>query len=157
MLPATSPHTRAWCAVRHADPVTAINEHAVVRRRRQFTIEPQPDALPKRGLFAEPVRIARLDVLDVEVLDDGHHRVTFLVEIRDREDKRCSQLAVEARVQGPLRSRVVQGPTDLFGRVRFRMAGPAGTYRIQVTDVAAFGLDWDADGGPTTLEVAVGG
>lgn len=128
----------------------------MVRRRRPFTIEPQPDALPKRGLFDEPIRVARLDALEAEVLDDGRHRVTFLVEIRDREDKRCSDLAVEARVEGPERSRVVQGPTDLFGRVRFRMAGPPGTYRIQVTDVAAFGLDWDAAAGPVTAEATVG-
>jgi hypothetical protein len=120
------------------------------------TLEPQRDDLPKRGLFAEPIRVTTLDVLDPEVLDDGRHRVTFLVEVRDAEDRRCPDLAVEARVSGPDRTRTVQGATDLFGRIRFRMAGSAGTYAIEVTDVAAHGLDWARDASATTAEMAVG-
>ena len=121
-----------------------------------MTVERHPDDLPKRGLFAEPVRVTRLDVADTEVMDDGERRVTFLVEIKDAEDKRCSEVAVEARVSGPERSRTVQGATDLFGRLRFRMAGPPGTYHLDVTDVAAGGLDWDADAGPRHTSTAMG-
>lgn len=125
------------------------------RARPRPVLEPQRDDLPKTGLFAEPVRVATLDILDPEVLDDGRHRVTFLVEVRDAEDRRCPDLAVEARVSGPERTRTVQGATDLFGRIRFRMAGPAGTYAIEVTDVAAHGLAWADDVGVTTTEVTV--
>ncbi len=130
------------------------------RRRRPEppTRRPHPDDLPKRGLFAEPVRVASLRALDPERLDDGTDRVTFLVEIRDREDRRCPDLAVRARVRGPQRTRAVSGTTDLLGRIRFRMAGPAGDYTIAVTDVAAGGLDWDrAAGGPVTTWTSVPG
>ncbi|MEX1177734.1 MAG: hypothetical protein WEB09_04665 [Nitriliruptor sp.] len=130
-----------------------------VRRRRTRptpTLEQQRDDMPKIGLFAEPVRVADLQVLAPEVLDDGRHRVTFLVEVRDAEGRRCPDLAVEARVSGPERTRTVQGATDLFGRIRFRMAGPAGTYALEVTDVAAHGLDWARDAGTATAEVTVG-
>jgi hypothetical protein len=128
------------------------------RRRRQLdlTLEVHPDDLPKTGLFAEPVRVASIQVLDPEVLDDGLHRVTFLVEIRDAEDKRCSNLAVEARVSGPERARTVSGNTDLMGRLRFRTTGPAGSYRIEVLDVAAYGLGFDPGAGETTASTEAG-
>jgi hypothetical protein len=132
----------------------------VFRRRRRpagFTLEVHPDDLPKTGLFAEPVRVEAIKVLDPEVLDDGQHRVTFLVEVRDAEDKRCSNLAVEARVSGPERTRTVAGNTDLMGRLRFRTTGPAGRYTIEVTDVAAKGLAFDASTGTTVAETTVGG
>ena len=125
-------------------------------RRPVLTGEPHPDDLPKRGLYAEPVRVTRLDVADTEVKDDDARRVTFLVEIKDAEDKRCSEVAVEARVSGPERSRTVQGATDMFGRLRFRMTGPPGTYHLEVTDVAAGGLDWEPDAGPYQASVDVG-
>lgn len=124
-----------------------------VRRHRPapaFTLERQPDALPKTGLFAEPVRVASLRPLDAEVTDDGRFRVTFLAEVRDAEDRRCSDLAVEARVTGPERERVVSGTTDLMGRIRFRTTGPAGDYAIEVLDVAAGGLAFDPTAGTTT-------
>lgn len=116
--------------------------------------ERQPDDRPKRGLFTEPVRIADLQVLDPEVLDDGQRRTTFLVEVRDAEGRRCSELFVEATVTGPERRATVSGATDLFGRIRFRMAGPPGDYAIEVTNVAAGGLDWDPDAGPRTQRTA---
>ena len=122
----------------------------------RVTLERQRDDLPKTGLFAEPVRVTRLDALEPEVLDDGRHRVSFLVEVRDAEARRCPDLSVEARVSGPDRTRTVQGTTDLFGRIRFRMAGPAGTYRLEVTDVAAHGLAWDRAGGPVSGDTTVG-
>jgi hypothetical protein len=115
------------------------------RRPRQLGVELEvhPDDLPKTGLFAEPVRVETITVLDPEAQDDGRLRVTFLVEVRDAEDKRCSNLAVEARVTGPERSRTVAGNTDLMGRLRFRMVGPPGRYAIEVLDVAAKGLAFD--------------
>lgn len=127
-------------------------------RRRRFsrgappTLEIQPDDLPKTGLFAEPIRLTVVGHHESEVLDDGGRRVTFLVEVKDAEDKRCSDLSVEAHVTGPQRSRTVQGTTDMFGRLRFRMSGPPGTYRIDVTDVAAFALAWDREAGPRSAE-----
>jgi hypothetical protein len=128
------------------------------RRRRQpeFTLEVHPDDLPKTGLFHEPVRVASIKVLDPEALDDGQHRVTFLVEVRDAEDQRCSNLAVEARVSGPERTRTVSGNTDLMGRLRFRTTGPAGRYGIEVLDVAASGLAFDPDAGQITAATDVG-
>lgn len=120
------------------------------RRRRQVALERHPDDLPKRGLFTEPIRITRLEALEPEDQQDGATRVTFLIEVKDADDKRCSDLAVDARVSGPQRSATVQGSTDLFGRVRVRMTGPPGHYGIEVLAVAAKGLDWDASAGPTT-------
>jgi hypothetical protein len=117
-------------------------------RRRRMTTETQPDGLPKRGLFAEPVRVTRLEALDPDADDEGVARATFLVEVKDAEDRRCSDLAVEARVTGPGRSRKVQGTTDMMGRIRFRMAAGSGDYRIELIDVAAGGLDWDPAAGP---------
>ncbi|MEX2505123.1 MAG: hypothetical protein WD378_09745 [Egicoccus sp.] len=125
-------------AVRRARPAPAI------------TLEREPDALPKTGLFAEPVRVASIRVLDAVDADDGRVTVAFLVEVRDAEDKRCSTLAVEARVRGPERDWVVSGNTDLMGRLKFRATGPRGEYAIEVLDVAAGGLRFDPDAGQTT-------
>lgn len=126
------------------------------RRRRQppddLVLERQPDAHPKSALFVAPLRITDLEVLAPEEVDEGW-RVTFRVSVRDAEDKRCPDIAVEAEVSGPDRTRTVQGTTDLLGRIRFRMAGPAGEYRLQVTDVGAGGLAWDPDAGPRTATV----
>ena len=127
------------------------------RRRERPTphTELQADERPKRGLFAEPVRVTDLKVLEPEVLDDGRHRATFLVEVRDAEDKRCSELYVEATLTNPERTATVSGATDLFGRIRFRMAGPPGDYRIVVDDVAAGGLAWDRAAGPADADVTL--
>jgi hypothetical protein len=135
------------------NPLRALRR---ARRRPEVTLERQRDDLPKTGLFAEPVRVTRLETLDPEVLDDGRHRVTFLLEVRDADDRRCPDLSVEVRIAGPERTRTVQGTTDLFGRIRFRMASTAGDYHLEVTDVAAHGLDWDRDAGPSTASLTVG-
>lgn len=132
-----------------------LRRAAARRQTPPLTLERHPDDLPKIGLFTEPVRVASLRALDPEQLDDGRHRVTFLLEVRDAEDKRCSQFFVEARVSGPERSRVVSGATDLLGRVRFRMAGPPGDYHLEVTNVAAGGLEWDRAGGPVSADAAI--
>jgi len=120
------------------------------RRRRHITLEQHPDDLPKRGLFTEPIRVTRVEALEPESQADGTTRVSFLVEVKDADDKRCSDLAVDARVSGPQRTATVQGTTDMFGRVRMRMTGPPGHYGIEVLAVAAKGLEWDAEAGPTT-------
>lgn len=139
-----------------------------LRRLRRRRVDPStlvglPDSHPKRGLLAEPVRITRLEHEGTDVPDatpgaDGDapaHRVTFLLEVRAADDARCPAVAVEARVSGPERTRTVSGATDLLGRLRFRMSGPAGRYGIEVVDVAAGGLDWDRTAGPLDLVVDV--
>jgi hypothetical protein len=130
----------------------------LLRRLRRRRIDPEgliglPDSHPKRGLIAEPVRVARIEHADTEQLEDGTLRVTFRVEVRAADEARCPAVAVEARISGPERERTVSGATDLLGRVRFRMAGPAGSYRLEVLDVAAGGLDWDAETGAAPLVV----
>lgn len=129
------------------------------RRRRvgPDSVVPLPDSLPKAGLLAEPLRVAALEHVATDALDDGTHRVTFRVEIRAADDARCPAIAVEVHVAGPERARTVSGATDLFGRIRFRMAGPAGTYTCAVTDVAAGGLAWDRAAGPTSATATVTG
>jgi len=133
-----------------------------LRRLRRRRVDPStlvglPDAHPKRGLLAEPVRVARLEHEGTDRPDGSDDpsvwRVTFLLEVRAADDARCPAVAVEARVTGPERTRTVSGATDLLGRLRVRMSGPAGSYRIEVTDVAAGGLDWDRDAGPRALTV----
>ncbi|MFU8839661.1 MAG: hypothetical protein ACNA8R_02940 [Nitriliruptoraceae bacterium] len=119
-----------------------------LRRRRHLTPEPQPDGLPKTGLFSEPIRVTLLESLEPETLDDGTRRVTFRLEVKDADGKRCSDLAVDARVDGPHRSATVQVTTDLFGRARIRMTGPPGRYELEVLEVAAKALRWAADEGP---------
>ena len=139
-----------------------------LRRRRldPDTFIPLPDSHPRRGLIAEPVRVARLEHASTEVAIDGdwvglaehpgpaaQHRVTFLLEVRSSDGARCPNIAVEVRLGGPERERTVSGATDMLGRVRFRMAGPVGSYRCEVLDVAAGGLDWDREAGPSALSV----
>jgi hypothetical protein len=126
------------------------------RRRPQVTVETQPDGLPKTGLFAEPLVVTALEPLEPEHLEDGRWRVTFRVEVRDAEGKRCSDLAVDARVTGPERSATVQVTTDLFGRARIRMTGPVGRYELSLLEVAAKALRWDGEAGPrhAAIEVA---
>jgi hypothetical protein len=140
------------------------------RRRRldPSTFIPLPDSHPRRGLIAEPVRVARLECERHEVDLEGTwveavepsgspalHRVTFLIELRSADDARCPNVSVEVRIGGPQRERTVSGATDLLGRVRFRMTGPAGSYRCEVLDVAAGGLDWDREAGSRELSTAV--
>lgn len=117
----------------------------------EIVLEKQPDALPKAGLFTEPIRVTRIEVLDPAEVDDGT-RVTFLVEVKDAEDRRCSDVSVAARVTSPVIDRVVQGTTDMLGRIRFRTVGPSGRYRLELDDVGAGGLRWDTEAGPTTAE-----
>jgi hypothetical protein len=132
----------------------------LLRRLRRRRIDPDtivglPDSHPKRGLIAEPVRVERIDHEATEPVENDQQRVTFLVEVRSADDARCPAVAVEARVVGPERERTVSGATDMLGRIRFRMTGPAGNYRIEILDVAAGGLDWDRERSRTELTVPV--
>ncbi len=132
----------------------------LLRRLRRRRIDPDtivglPDSHPKRGLIAEPVRVERIDHEATEPVENDQQRVTFLVEVRAADDARCPAVAVEARVVGPERERTVSGATDMLGRIRFRMTGPAGNYRIEILDVAAGGLDWDRERSRTELTVPV--
>lgn len=114
-----------------------------------------PDDLPRRSLFTEPVRVAEIRVRDPEHLDDGTVRVAFVVTVKDADGRRCPDLAVEARIAGPERRATGETTTDLMGRATFRMAGPAGTYRFEVLDVAAGGLAFDRDAGTLRAETTV--
>jgi hypothetical protein len=105
--------------------------------------------------MAEPIRVVRIDHEGTEELEDGVRRVTFRVDVLAADDARCPALSVEAHITGPERARTVTGATDLLGRVRFRMSGPAGTYGFTVTDVAAGGLDWDADASTLSAHVVI--
>lgn len=124
--------------------------------RHVGTLERVPDSHPRTGLFTEPVRVSDLRAREPERLDDGRWRVTFQVTVRDAEDRRCPDLAVEARIVGPERTGGGMATTDLLGSVQARMTGPAGRYRVEILDVAAGGLAWDAASGPRTLETTVG-
>jgi hypothetical protein len=112
-----------------------------------------PDDLPRRGLFTEPVRVERLELLLIEDADQDQVRVSFRCTVKDADDRRCPALAVEARVAGPERTAGGLGNADLFGQVTFRMTGPRGTYRCEIIDVAAGGLDFDRDGSELALDV----
>ncbi len=127
------------------------------RRRRRGALQRHDDDLPKTGLFTEPVRVTRLEALEPERIDAATPtvRVTFLIEVKDAEDRRCSDLAVDARMTGPDRQGQVQGATDLFGRVKVQMTGPPGAYRIEVLEVAAKALAFDRAVGPLTADVEV--
>ena len=111
-----------------------------------------PDDLPRRALLSEPLRVDRIDVDPVEPLGDGAVRVTFRLTVRDADGKRCADLAVDARIDGPERSASGMSHTDLMGQVRFRMAGPAGRYAIEVLDVAAGALTIDRAASQLTAE-----
>jgi hypothetical protein len=119
------------------------------------TLEKVPDSHPKTGLFTEPVRVADLRVREHETLDEDRRRITFQATIRDAEDRRCPDLSVEAVITGPERTGGGQSTTDLMGSVKIRMAGPPGTYRVEIVDVAAGGLRWDTGAGPRELEATV--
>jgi hypothetical protein len=141
------------------------------RRRRidPATLVPLPDSHPKRGLIAEPIRVAALTSGEVETgqvhdsdgadtaerdrVPVGTVRVTFTVEVRSAADARCPAIAVEVVLTGPERERTLSGATDLMGRIRFRMTGPVGVYRCEIRDVGAGGLTWDRTLGPTELVV----
>ena len=111
-----------------------------------------PDDLPRDGLFDQPLTC---NVTGSAETHDDDHRVVFKVTVKDAAGKRCPDLFVEAEVDGPERTVVGDTTTSLLGTATFRMAGPAGTYAIRVTDVAAGALDWDRDASTAHLEVTL--
>ncbi len=127
------------------------------RRRREpdpdHVLEQVPDDLPRDGIFAQPLVVARLQAQDPEPQADGTIRVGFRATVKDAEGKRCPDLNIQARVTGPEREATGETTTDLMGQARFRMTGPAGRYRIEVLDVAAGGLTFDRDA--SVLEAVV--
>lgn len=112
-----------------------------------------PDDLPRDALFEQPLRVDALTAKDVETLDDGQVRVSFRVVVKDAVGKRCPDLAIEATVSGPERTASGMTTTSLMGAATFRMAGPPGTYRIVVDDVAAGALELDRDASALELQV----
>lgn len=111
-----------------------------------------PDDLPRDDLFSQPLTC---DVSGSAETHDDQHRVVFKVVVRDAAGKRCPDLFVEARVSGPERAATGDATTSMLGTATFRMKGPAGTYAIEVTDVAAGALDWDRDASTAHLEVTL--
>jgi hypothetical protein len=126
------------------------------RPRAPLRLEPLADGVPRRGLFAEPLRIELLDHERTESEGDGIV-LTLVVGLRDAEGRRVPDIAIEAVVTTPERRATAVGTTDLMGRLRVRTRGPAGRYRLEVTDVAAGGLAWDPSAGPRELELDVTG
>lgn len=114
-----------------------------------------PDDHPKDGLFAQPLVVSALTAADPEPCDDGSIRVAFRGVVKDAEGRRCPDVAVEATIEGPERTATGMARTDLMGSVRFRMAGPTGTYTITIRDVAAGGLAWDRDASTATATITV--
>lgn len=131
------------------------------RRDRSAALDPTlqkvPDDLPRDGIFTQPIVVAALAALEPEPLDDGSVRVTFRATVKDADGRRCPDLHIEARVEGPQRAATGATTTDLMGQARFRMAGPAGTYRITIEDVAAGALDLDTEASVLTAEATADG
>jgi hypothetical protein len=110
------------------------------------------DNAPRDGIFEQPLQ-ASVTHHGVEAVGDGPLRVTFRVVVRDAGGRRCPELAVNATIQGPERTASGEALTDLMGAARFRMVGPAGTYRFQLDEVAAKALTWTADDPVVEVEV----
>ena len=147
---------------RHVGTVAAQGSRKVLvrLRRRRYTppvegLEPLPDDMPRAGLFAEPIRVVRLQARDPEPQDDGSVIVEFRATVKDAEGKRCPDLAVEATMTGPHRTGSGTATTDLMGTVRFRMPGPVGSYRITIDDVAAGALELDTEASTMTADITV--
>lgn len=111
---------------------------------------PLEDSHPKDGLFGQPLVVSALTASEPEPRDDDQVRVTFRATIKDAEGRRCPDVVVDATIVGPDRTATGSATTDLMGAVRFRMTGPAGTYRLTIEDVAAGGLEWDPAASQTT-------
>lgn len=111
-----------------------------------------PDDLPRDDLFTQPLVC---DVTGSAEPHDDQHRVVFKVVVRDADGRRCPDLFVEARIDGPERSATGDTTTSMLGTATFRMPGPAGPYRIEVTDIAAGALQWDRAASTAHLEVTL--
>lgn len=127
------------------------------RRSRPKAMDPElvklEDSHPKDGLFAQPIVVSDLAPADPEPMDDGQVRVTFRAVVKDAEGRRCPDLNVTATIAGPDRTATGEAVTDLMGAVRFRMAGPHGTYAIELGDVSAGALALDRDASVLTASL----
>lgn len=133
---------------------------AVVRRALGIQLTPEgeqlrrvPDDLPRDMLFAQPLTCEVTGAEDHA--EDGTARAVFRVLVRDAQGKRCPDLAVETVVTGPGREATGSTTTSMLGIATFRMQGPAGAYRAEVTDVAANALAWDREQSVRTAEVTL--
>ena len=141
--------------------LSGLQRLALTAARRLLGITPEPpgelrkvpDDLPRDQLYAQPL-VSTVSARDPEVVEGGT-RVTFRVVVKDANGRRCSDIAVEARVTGPERSAKAQVTTDMLGSALFRMTGPPGTYAFELLDVAAFALDWDRDASDLTATAEV--
>lgn len=119
-------------------------------------LTPASDSHPKSGLYTEPVRVASVHTPQAEALSDGRWRASFLLTVKDADDRRCSDIFVKVSLRGPDRASLAEGTTDLMGQIRFRMTGPPGLYAMEVLDVAAGGLAWDREAAARTAQQTVG-
>jgi hypothetical protein len=117
------------------------------------TLRPVGDDHPKDAFFARPLSVtalqARIEDLPADADDpdaDARVRAVFVATVKDADGKRCPDMAVYARINGPHRTATGMGHTSLLGQVTFRMSGPPGAYTCEIEDVAggALGLDRDA-------------
>ncbi len=111
-----------------------------------------PDDLPRDDLFTQP---PVCDGTGSAETHDDQHRVVFKVVVRDADGRRCPDLFVEARVDGPDRAATGDTTTSMLGTATFRMDGPAWRYGIEVTDIAAGALEWDRAASTAHLEVTL--
>ncbi len=111
------------------------------------------DSHPKDGLFAQPLVISSLKGRAEEF--EGGQRAVFTAVLKDAEGRRCPDIAMEAAITGPERTATGEAVTDMMGTIRFRMAGPPGTYRLAITDVAGGALTHDPDAGAVAAEVTL--
>lgn len=114
------------------------------------------DGAPRDGLFTQPLAVT-VTASDPEARGRDRWLVRFQVEVRDDEGRRCPQLAVGARMEGPRRSGNGEAHTDLLGRARFQREGPAGRYRLQLLHVAGDALELDRPLEELTAETRVPG
>lgn len=118
-------------------------------------LAPVGDDLPRGDLFAEPLSVA-VTAAEPEPRGPDRYRARFRVEIRDAEGRRCPELAVGGEIVGPERTGRGQAHTDLLGRVRFQMEGPAGTYRLRLRHVAGGALQLERPAGEVGCRQVVG-
>lgn len=109
---------------------------------REDELYPVGDDVPRTDLFTEPLAVT-IAAPDPEPREDPDRpwQARFRVEVRDAGGQRCPQLAVGAEIAGPERTGSGEAHTDMLGRVRFRMEGPAGTYRLRLVHVAGHALE----------------
>jgi hypothetical protein len=129
------------------------------RSRRSSDAEHADDAGPTPNMvrrpFSEPLSVVDLEPLPPEPVGENEVRVTFWANLRDASGGRCHDVVVDARITGPARTGEGMARTDEYGQVRFRMTGPPGRYRCEITGVGAgtFDLVREDDARIATAEI----